>query len=358
MQKDEPTPLPKGLYPHRARFRTRDEVGKWITFEGPQDAAIDAYNAWRARNVPTELRTIGWLLDQFTLIECPQRVKQGKLKQRTADDYLADSALIKLGIGHFRIPRLQPKHVYEMADVISETQPHHVRNILAALSAAMTYAVRRGYCELNPCKQVQRPKAHRRTRLITHDEYIAVYDKAPPMVQLAMTLAVRTLAIPSDLVTFGASNVKQQRDRRVFEFRRQKTGAMITIALQGELLEVIDKALQDDWVQKGAPFLHTRERKGGRGTDPSRYPPSQYTIDGLRAMFQDARDKAKVTDFGLRDLRAKGATDMYLAGIPIRDIQTLLGHTTESTTRIYIKSYLGIVVEPNMVAIVAAANRG
>jgi hypothetical protein len=96
-----------------------------------------------------------------------------------------------------------------MADVISETQPKHVRNILAcAVGGDDSSQCREGYCDLNPCKQVQRPKAHRRTRLITHEEYLAVYEKAPPMVRLAMTLAVRTLAIPSDLVTFGAHNVK------------------------------------------------------------------------------------------------------------------------------------------------------
>jgi integrase len=139
----------------------------------------------------------------------------------------------------------------------------------------------------------------------------------------------------------------------VFEFRRQKTGALITIALQGDLAAVVDKALADPWVAEGnAPFLHTRQRKGGAGATrcASRRRNTRSTESGRCS--RTARDKAKVKDFGLRDLRAKGATDMYLAKIPIRDIQTLLGHTTESTTRIYIKSYLGVVVEPNMVPIV------
>jgi integrase len=347
-------PLPKGLYRHRAKFRTRDAGNHWISFDGPQEHAIEAYHAWRARNTPTELRTIEWLMDQFTLIECPALVKAGKIKPRTAKDYVDDAEAIKVGVGKFRIERLMPKHIYEFRDILSESQPKHVRNVLAALSRALTFAVQRGYRNDNPCKQVQRPKHQRRLRLISHEEYLNVYAHAKPSVQLAMLLAVRTLALPGDILQMGADNIAQVGDQRVLRFRRNKTGALITIAIEGELADAIDKCLEDSWVKfRKTPFVHTRERKGQRGTDPSRYPPHPYTVDGLRAMFQGYCEKAGITDFGLRDLRAKGATDMYLAGVDIRQIQMLLGHSTEQTTRIYIKSYLGIVVRPNMVPIIA-----
>ncbi len=41
--------------------------------------------------------------------------------------------------------------------------------------------------------------------------------------------------------------------------------------------------------------------------------------------------------FGFRDLKGKGATDMWLAGIPFERIQALCGHKDKKTTEIYIK---------------------
>ena len=40
------------------------------------------------------------------------------------------------------------------------------------------------------------------------------------------------------------------------------------------------------------------------------------------------------------DIRAKGATDMYLRGVPLERIQLLMGHKSVQTTEIYIKRLL------------------
>jgi integrase len=48
--------------------------------------------------------------------------------------------------------------------------------------------------------------------------------------------------------------------------------------------------------------------------------------------------KAGVASFGFRDLKGKGATDMWLNGEPIERIQLLCGHADKTTTEIYIKA--------------------
>ena len=80
-----------------------------------------------------------------------------------------------------------------------------------------------------------------------------------------------------------------------------------------------------------------------------------YTVDGIGAMFRRYCIHAKVTDFGLRDLRAKGATDIYHAGTDIRQIQRLLGHKSVQTTEIYSKGLLAEIVGPNEQPIIAEA---
>jgi integrase len=52
--------------------------------------------------------------------------------------------------------------------------------------------------------------------------------------------------------------------------------------------------------------------------------------------------------FGLRDLRAKGATDMFKTDPnSIRKIQLLLGHNSVQTMEIYLKGLLTEIVRPN-----------
>ena len=59
----------------------------------------------------------------------------------------------------------------------------------------------------------------------------------------------------------------------------------------------------------------------------------------------------------MRDLRAKGATDMFRADPNnIRQIQLLLGHKSVRTTEIYIKELLTEIVRPNERPIVSKAS--
>jgi site-specific recombinase XerD len=90
-------------------------------------------------------------------------------------------------------------------------------------------------------------------------------------------------------------------------------------------------------------FVHRRDGK-------------RFTVDGIGAMFRRycSPDKANVQHFGLRDLRAKGATDMVRRGIDIPRVQHLLGHASVRTTEIYIKGLLPTTVRPNETPIIAS----
>jgi integrase len=59
----------------------------------------------------------------------------------------------------------------------------------------------------------------------------------------------------------------------------------------------------------------------------------------------------KIAPFGFRDLKGKGATDMWLSGEPIEKIQLLCGHKDKSTTEKYIKQRWRATAAPNMVKI-------
>lgn len=48
-------------------------------------------------------------------------------------------------------------------------------------------------------------------------------------------------------------------------------------------------------------------------------------------------------------MKGKGATDMWLSGVAIEEIQLLCGHEDKSTTEVYVKQRWRKTATPNMV---------
>jgi len=339
-QLDPDKPLPPGLYPHGNQFRARVMGGEWVYFGTDYVEAVRGYAAWRRDGAKPD--TIGWLLDLFAGPVCAGKVKAGTLAKRTAKDYSNDAEMLKTGLGHIPMTGLRPMHVTKYRDERAQSAPSHVRNEIAALSAALAWAVEAGKIDSNPCLQVDWPSKKVRTRLISDDEYLTVFEKAGTAVRLAMSLGVRTLALPGDLLKMGPRNVIRVGEKRLLRFSRNKTDVPIEIEVVGELAQLIDAHLAESVVH--THFVHRRDGK-------------PFTVDGIGAMFRRycGEKKANVKDFGIRDLRAKGATDMYRAGVPIRHIQNLLGHKSVRTTEIYLKQLVPDTVRPNEQAIIASA---
>ncbi|HTS24166.1 MAG TPA: tyrosine-type recombinase/integrase [Casimicrobiaceae bacterium] len=340
-QRTDPSrPLPPGLYRHGKQYRARLLNGPWRYFGTDYAAALAGYGAWR-QDGSQPVGTVGWLLNLFVATVCPGRVKARQLSERTARDYKRDAEILKTGLGHIPLSALQPRHVVDYRDERAQDARSHVRNELACLSAALSYAVESGRVGTNVCREVARPSRERRMRLISDAEYLKVWEIAGASVRLAMALAVRTLALPADVLALGPRNLIRLPDgKRALRFQRGKTGVPIEIEVIGELERLIDEFLAQPVIRE--TFVHRRDGK-------------PYTRDGIGAMFRRycGPEKANVQDFGLRDLRAKGATDEYRAGRPLRELQHLLGHKSVKTTEIYLKELVPERVRPNERPIVA-----
>ena len=68
---------------------------------------------------------------------------------------------------------------------------------------ALTWAVESKKLASNVAKEIRRPAG----KCATHDEYLAVYARAVPSVQLAMLLCVRTLGLPADVLRLVPRNL-------------------------------------------------------------------------------------------------------------------------------------------------------
>ena len=63
------------------------------------------------------------------------------MANRTGKDYLRDCVVLKAGLGKTPLAALEPKHVARFRDARAEAAPSHVRNEMACLSAALSFAV-------------------------------------------------------------------------------------------------------------------------------------------------------------------------------------------------------------------------
>ena len=128
---------------------------------------------------------------------------------------------------------------------------------------------------------------------------------------------------------------------------RGTTGKTVDIALSPEL-EQLFKDMVGDVPKIGRPLVCAQ-----RGQHAGK----RYTYDGISSMPKRAiakanvervkTDQQKISSFGFRDLKGKGATDMWLNGVPIEQIQLLCGHEDKTTTEQYIKQRWRETAQPN-----------
>lgn len=345
-------------------------TGKW---EGLGKDKAAANERARLYNDPAGLHgTLVHWLDLF-LVHCEERARAGSLAARTLADY---SVAIK-GIppkgnkpgrpGALRVffappmtpQQVTPAMVQEFLDTNAELgRPVPANREKAALSAAMSWMIARRGAEIpgllvNPCLRasgIKRNPESRRDVYVPHQDYRDVYAAAGNSVRLLMELTYRTLQRPeSDIIHWDTTVLASAGGKRVLRFRQAKTRKTMQIEVSAELNELIRASLGD--VPKlRQPLVRTQ----------SGHP---YTYDGISAMLKRSIAKANklrraatpnaepIASFGFRDLKGKGATDMWQAGEPIEKIQALCGHEDKTTTEIYVKQRWRETVQPNRVAL-------
>lgn len=295
--------------------------------------------------------TVGYWLDRF-LLSCAERVKAKTLAQRTLTDYTKNALPLKAFFGTMLPEHILPVHVQTYLDIGREAgRGVRANREIACLSTCLSWLIRTGQTTLavNPCMQASGTKKNsesKRERYVTHDEYRDVYAAAGLQVQMLMELTYRTLQRPeSDILSWTPAVVgrDQHSHQRVLEFVQAKTKTRVKIALTARLEQLVNRAMGPHPVQV-QPLVHNRKGES-------------YTYTGLTSMLTRAIAKAnaarKTSDspaippFGFRDLKGKGATDLWLAGVPIERIQLLCGHADKTTTEKYIKARWNDTALPN-----------
>lgn len=355
---------PRVYFNHGAYYYAHRQGG-WENFGQDKDAAN---RAARIYNDPTgRAGTLVHWLDMF-LADCRERVACKQLSQRTLDDY-QDAVGTDEKPGPLRIyfaPPMTPldvtpDQVQDYLDAGLRADRSRRANLeRACLSSCFGWLLRKKHCPglmVNPCLRasgVQRNPEKKRDRYVSDADYRDVFAVASRSERLMMELTYRTLQRPdSDLIRWTTAVVVNRPTGRTLEFTQNKgragSGQKMVIAFSPELDLLIPVAPPGNVRQlRAPPEPVVRKLDGGF-----------YTYDGLSSMLRrsiavasvrrEARGLPAIASFGFRDLKGKGATDMWLAGVPIEKIQALCGHKTKATTEIYVKQRWHEAVEANQV---------
>jgi integrase len=345
------------VFDHGRFYYIHRDKGRWENVGTDVTAAKQM--AARYNNPGDGFGTVAYWLRMF-LADCKQRVAAGMLSKRTLDDYegyAADDGPMMAAFGRMFPERVTTNRIQlYLTENAKLGRPVPANRERAMLSSCLSWLIREGKVpdlKVNPCMRasgLKRNPESKRERYVTHDEYRAVYAAGNRAVRLAMELVYRSLQRPEvDVLAWTPSNVRAKDGGKVLHFKQSKTGRVLDIALVGELGALVAEAI-GEVPQLRQPIVHRLDGKA-------------YTYDGLSAMLKQAQDKvraqhgkargplADMPSFGLRDLKGKGATDMWLAGVPIERIQLLCGHADKTTTERYIKARWRETAQPNAVLI-------
>lgn len=325
-----------GQWQYRHRDRAWERLGTDIA---RANARARIYN-----DPDKRFGTLGYFIDLHIAEARAGRLLK-KLASRTIADYDAQAVFLKAAFG-----RLLPTDLVEHPELIAEYRngrsspdpagpgaPVRANREMSQLSAMYSWLIEKGLCpglKLNPVSLIARNPETPKERYVEDHEFQTVYSIAQRSVCMAMDLVYKTLQRPQDVLAWGPKAIRRKQvagaATTIIGVRQEKRGHRVDIEITSELDETL-KMLTGGKVAKLSDYL-VHDLTG-----------DHYTVDGIGAMLRRYCKIAGIKTFGLMDLRAKGATDMYLRGIPLEQIQMLMGHKSVQTTEIYIKRLLGTI---------------
>lgn len=206
---------------------------------------------------------------------------------------------LKRSFGHFNPSQIRPKHIAEYHDAIGANAPYQANRELALITHVLKYAVRWGYIDDNPAREIQRHPEHARKRYVTHDELQAVANAAPPWIKILMTLAYLTGQRRADLLSMTKDQVREDG----IYIRQSKTGTQLLIEWTPELKAAIDEAITT-LPDPGVSSMYVIcDNRGQRRRDAA------FTTAWTRLMDKCIAYGVITEKFQFRDIRAKAGSD-------------------------------------------------
>ena len=213
-------------------------------------------------------------------------------------------------------------------------------NVLALLHQVFEFGRRRGWCQANPCKLVDRPKVEDNTDIhyLERDEVEALLGAVPDDHPLGPTDRALYLTATMTGLRQGELLALRWRDvdwtaRRVRVRQNYVRGHWGTPKSRrgSRSVPMIDRVASE--------LMRRFQRSAYQGDDDLvfAHPDTGGVLDHskLRRRYKKALKAAGIREIRFNDLRHTFGTRMAAAGVPLRTLQEWMGHRDFKTTLIY-----------------------
>ena len=206
------------------------------------------------------------------------------------------------------------------------SQPVKANTCRAVIINALDWGFNEGIVERNVARDTRPYKTKSRDRYLTDSEFLAIQEKAKPVLKSIMDILYLTGQRISDVLAIRHSDLTDEG----ISFRQKKTGHKMIVSWSDELRVAVAEAKKTAKNIKGMTLFSNR--KGG-----------QWSYDSIGIMWRKAAKEASVKDSRIHDIRAKAATDAKKQGV---DSKKLLGHASESSHQRYMRNHEISVAKP------------
>lgn len=218
--------------------------------------------------------------------------------------------------GHMRPFDIRPHHIAKYHDLVGAEAPYQANRELALFTHVLKSAVRWGYLDDNPAREIQRHPEHARKLYVTDNELNASLPVAPLWLEITGRLAYTTGQRRIDLLNLKLNDLLEE---GVY-FAQSKTGTELILEWTPELRYWIDRALTELPGPGISSMYVICDERGQRRTDAA------FTSAWTRHMDKCIEEGILQRRFQFRDIRGKAGTDSDGEQLGHKDKKTLNRH--------------------------------
>lgn len=247
-----------------------------------------------------------------------------KVSANTQKQYRGCARKLKEWLQEYTPAELKPRDVAAMKLKLVN-KPNYANRCLSLLRQIFDFAVEQQMVDSNPAIEVKRLAEGKRDRLITMEEYAAIYAHSGPRLRVIIDLLIRTGQRITAVLRIKRADILEEGIR----FPHHKTKTKGIVKWTPELHEVVDRAKGLYGNVLALTLLHNR-----RGKAPD--------YRSVKLQWDNACKAAGVEDAHMHDLRAVAATWAEKQGL---NATKLLQHSSPQQTRRYLRGKEEPVIE-------------
>lgn len=296
-------------------YRGRGKFGREVRLGDADATDQEIWDAYLTKvGTRTKLGTVRHLFEAFVASkEFARRANKTQAEYRRYAKHICDTKLRDGSrFGELAAKRITVPVIRKLMNKRGEGRPIAANREQEFISAAYQWGIEEGLASVNPAAGVTAYPEKPRTRLVTDEEYKAVYKRANPYIKVAMEFAFLCRLRRVEIIGPDPKDIKEGEDVKVIGLREQhveKVGLRV-IRAKGSKEQIIK------WTQRLRDAVAAARVLPGDNPDGylvhdrngNKIRPTAFRSAWVRAMAQAVK-KDQIERFTFHDLKAKGVSD-------------------------------------------------